>query len=251
MASKHQAAAKRKVKKKKYKGKYPGPDKWKGKGDPAKRKPAAKKAPAKKAAPAPKPVNPNLGTGVGTSTDSNGNLKLQTNYEIESQVLEADRELAAENERAAQMEGQSLLTYDQGKKATLNEDVENRTAAAGRMANRGMRGTAAMASSANVKQAFADNRNAIDLRRQNEKATATGIGTAAAAQRKMRQGQIDTARKDWTDKQSKLNPTVGTTPVNSGVTPIKATPPAARAAAKKKVAKKKAKPFKGKRPGPG
>jgi hypothetical protein len=168
--------------------------------------------------------------------------------QIEKLVLDAAQEQQEANEQANAMEGESLLNYSQGKRSALDSDIENRTRSAGNTATRGMRGTAAAAASANVKQAYADNMNQVNLKRQQEQATSKNMITSAAARRKTREAEIALARKDWTDKQSKANPTVGTTPVNSGVTPIKATP---IAAAKRKAATPAKKTYKGKRPGPG
>lgn len=281
MASKHQAAAKRKVKakfkgkypgpdkykgKKPYKGKYPGPDKYKGKPPP--KKAPAKKAPAKK--PAPKPVNPNLpaNTGVAPASDSNGNLVFQTNFDIEKATIDAQQERQQALEDANAMEGESLVSETVGKQNALNSDIDNRTKTAGYMASRGMRGSAAMAASANNKQAYSDNMSQIAMRRQQEHATSENMKTGANARFKQREASLIQAKKDFTDSQSKDNPTIGAPPVNSDIVPPKATPVAVKAAAKRAVAKPPAKkkfkgkypgpdkykgkkPYKGKRPGPG
>jgi hypothetical protein len=263
MASTHQAAAKRKVKKS-YKGKYPGPDKYKGKkpfkgkypgpdkykGKPPPKKAAAKPAPKKAAAAAPKPVSPNLPTNTGVAVDSNGNLKLQTNYEIERMKLDAEEEAIAATEEGTALNNESLINETASKTEAQNVDINNRTKAAGRMAARGMRGSAAMASQANVKEAYGSSLNQIGLRRQQEKQTSDNMITSAAARRARKMADIAVMEKDWTDQQSKNNPTVGSTPVNSGVVPTKATAVATRPAAKKAAAKAKPKAFKGKYPGP-
>jgi hypothetical protein len=282
MASVHQAAAKRKTTKKKFKGKYPGPDKYKGKKpfkgkypgpDKYKGKPPPKKAPAKPApkpaaAAAPKPNSPTLPAPGGVNTDSNGNIKLQTNAAIEQLSIDAQQEHNAAVEAANANEGESLLTEQVSKNQALDTDMENRTKGAGNMAARGMHGTAAQAASARIKKNYLDSRSQISLRRGQEQATNARAITTAGSNWDQRKAAIEQARKDYTDSVSKDNPTVGSTPVDSGVTPTKATPVAVKAAAARKAAAKPAakkfkgkypgpdkykgkKPFKGKRPGPG
>jgi len=267
MASVHQAAAKRKaVKKPKFKGKYPGPDKFKGnkkklakyyadkkKKKVVAKKPAAKK-PAAKPAAAPKPVSPNLpntGTGSGVGVDSNGNLLLQTNFDIEKEIIDAQQEQQQANEQAAALNSEALISGSENRRSALNSNIDARTRSAGRMAARGMRGTAAVAADAEISNAHTENISNINIRQKQGTDTAANMITAAATRKAQRDAMIATARKNYTDEQSKQNPTAGSKPVNSGVTPTKATPVATRPAAKKAVAAKpKPKAFKGKYPGP-
>jgi len=251
------------TKKKSYKGKYPGPDKYKG--DPkklavyraAKRKAAKKPALKPAAKPAVKPAAPAAAKPAtvpnpgAVSSNSSGNIQLQTNAEIEAQALEAHEQLRQENERAAQMDAQALIQEQLGQKQSRDTFQENRSRSNQIMASRGMRGSAALHASAMDTKGYQTALEGVNTQKQGSITEANNIRTTASNWLKTRQGQLTLARKEYTDEQSKLNPTTGSTPINSGIKPTVPYKAPVKPAAKKPVAKPvAAKKFKGKYPGP-
>jgi hypothetical protein len=246
-----------------YKGKYKGPDEFKGDQKKLDAYYAAQRATKNKApAPAPKPSTPtptapvpqvNAPPAGGVSSNSSGNIQLQTNADIEGQALEAAEQLKQENERAAHLRAQSIIQEELGKKQAQDAYQQNRSRANQIMASRGMRGSAAQYSSDLEASNYQKSLDNVNAQKQAAITESGNIETAAKSWFDMQQGKLTGLRSDYTHEQSKENPTTGSSSVDSGLKPTfpyKAPAPATTAAAKvtpKPAAKPK---FKGKYPGP-
>jgi len=218
-----------------YKGKYKGPDKFKGDEKKlavyyaAKRKAAsAPKTTAKPATTASKPTTTatplkqvTAPTG-SVSSNSSGNIQLQTNADIENQALEASQTLKDEEEKATQLQQQGLIAEMANKYKARNSFDTQRSRSNQIMASRGMRGSAALQQNALDKRDYGTALQDIAAARAASDKEAENIKTTAKNWWDTRQGQLNLSRQQYTNERSKSSPTSGSTPVNSGV---KATTP--------------------------
>lgn len=235
-----------------YKGKYPGPDVFKGdaklnaeykkqtKGkklsEAAKRKLAgniyssSKKTAAKPAATAPKPAAtaPKTPTAPASaypssnvSSNSSGNVQLQTNAEIESAVLDAEEQKRQAYLEATQSEQQAAITKSgqvEDLRHTTNEALGQRNATE---AYRGLHGTSALKAKGEVLYNNTQQANAINNQYDQSMQGAANRRLAGDQALSNAEKTAIGRRQDYTNEQSRLYPTQGSSPVTSG---LKATP---------------------------
>lgn len=253
------------IKGKKYKGKYKGPDRFKGdekkiaawkaakrKASTTPAKPATPAAPATPATPAPTQqsaypaVDPNA-----VASNASGTIQLQSNYEID--MAEADAHEAIDQEVAAAEQEKALaaLDYKQATEALGKSKIEDKGSLNSSLAYRGMvHGTTATDKIAKLESSYNTAKTGIESQLAQVNATADTTVKTAAARRAALDQRFATARQSYTNSQSRNNPTEGSKAEDAGVKPttIPAAPkPVAAPAAPKPAAKKT---YKGKYKGP-
>jgi hypothetical protein len=251
----------------KFKGKYPGPDKFKG----DKKKIAAWKAAKRKASKPstpttskPKPplnpsepkkdVTPAPPVKAPVGADANGGLGLQTNIDIETAVNEAATEKKQAESDAARLRTQALLEERQAKMSAAEAANEARGRTNATTAYRGLRGTTANRKINETETDIRMQDEGIRSARTSKESYADSLVTAAEQNRINTDKWAAGKRLEFTNSQSRNNPTVGTKPVAGGVTAPKPAPEIKpyKDSAKPSVAAagSSSKTFKGKYPGP-
>lgn len=255
---------------KKFKGKYPGPDKFKGN----KKKIAAWKAAKRKASTPAAPAAPKPPSAASTAaaadtstaggqqnaypssnvaTNSSGTIQLQTNADIEGAVLEAEEELKQAESEATELEQQAEITkavQEESSRIAANE-ARGRTNAVN--AYRGMRGTSALRKKSEVETENNLRNSSIAEQHRQARENARLHREGARGRRTSVGAWAERARQEYTNERSKDNPTAGSQAVDSGLRPTapgsegttKATAPSLV-----KTTPKPANKFKGKYPGP-
>lgn len=273
-----------------YKGKYYGPDIFKGnaslnktyesqiKGkkmtDAAKRalankifsssqkKPTTAAKPATTTATTPKApsVYPSVNSGNVTSNAS-GNIQLQTNHDLNMQELEANEAYNAEIDAASAAEQSARIAKASQQLAYSQQRPQDLAQTNARLASRGMNlGGVAGTKNAQLVSQWADQDTAVESQYNQAKTNYDAVvGTngqpgTAAARKLARLQTIDQGRQDYTNQMSRTSPTQGSLPEDAGVRATSgATPKPATTA--KPAAKLAAKPavkatYKGKYAGP-
>ena len=266
----------------KFKGKYAGPEAFKGnakmnaayskqiKGKKltaaakrkivnsiAKAKAVAPKPAAKPPAAAPPaaPSSYNYADPAANAAASNasGNVQLQSNYELNSAEIEAQN--ALDQQKLANQSAMDNATF--AKESQQQGFNKQKLSSVGSMrqnlAARGLGGASTVATDkdAELRGEFARNQYNIDQPYANAQQAYTAGNLSADTAYSNRLKGITLGRQQYTNERSRTAPTEGSQAENAGVTGIKPTLPAPKAAKPKVVAKPKAKPkFKGKYPGP-
>lgn len=270
-----------------FKGKYPGPDIFKGnkalnktyssqtKGkklsEAAKKKIAQsvysssqKRTAAPKPAPkvTPKPAAPapvgKPKTAYPTSNASSnlsGKIQLQSNAEIESALLDAKEQQRELESEATQTEQQSEISKLSDTEALRQQTWRDRGAASAANAYRGMRGASALRRQSDVEYQNTLGTNKIGENYRLGKANASGLRLKASNTRNNAEKIALRARHEYTNERSRLFPTQGSKAISSGVKKTvptalsskKNTVPKLGATTKKSTTSAK---FKGKYPGP-
>lgn len=233
------------IKGKTYKGKYKGPDKFKGDEKKiaawkaSKRKAATAPAPAPTSSPAapvvPDPTNQSVYNPPdpnATASNASGTIQLQSNYEID--MAEADAHEAIDKELAAarQSKEQALLTNKLQTEALDKQTTADRKGLTTGLAYRGLtRGTTATDKSAKLASEHQSKRTEIASELSNTNAAADAVLTGEAARRAALDKRFAAARQSYTNAQSKNSPTEGSKAEDSGVQGTVIAPPAPEPAA--------------------
>ena len=243
-----------------YKGKYKGPDKFKGDEKKIAAYKAAKKKAATPAAAAPAtsaattttdPVAAQSAANPASATvaNSSGTIQLQSNYDIDLAETAAYEAIDTEIQNANLTKAQAELTKKTSTEELSRQGVKNAGSLNSSLAYRGMtRGTTAMDKQAELAKNQQVAQTGIDNAYTSATAEAQTTIDTAAARRAAIKAKYAAARQSYTDAQSKANPTEGSSSEDSGMTynvtsdPEETTTTTASTAATKT--------YKGKYPGP-
>ena len=258
----------------KFKGKYPGPDALKGdkakraayrkalKGGASKSKALAtarrykatpaKVTPAKPATPAspsvPKPdTTPSQPTVYqpptsNVATNASGTVELQTNADIEDAILQAEEENRQAETEATQTEQQAVIDRLNNNEQLRLSSNNARGQVNAASAYRGMRGSSAQRRRDEVESDITTSKNTIEQNFNLANTYARNRRLAGTEGVRRAKAWANQKRLEFTNAQSRNNPTEGSVPENAGVTPT--APPAAapKPAAPKPAAPKPAAP---------
>lgn len=214
-----------KKKKKPFKGKYEGPDELKG--DKAKlaiwraaKRQAANPAPPKAPdnppeAPTDQTQAPQTQAPVGA--DANGGLGLQSNIDIETQVMDAEEAKKQAISEAARLKSEADIEARNAKlqAAVMAEQARGRTNASA--AYRGLKGTTALKKVEETESGITATGKAIEDTKASKEAYAEGLVTSADEYYRNKEKWAAGERLKYTGEQSRNNPTAGTNPSNAGV----------------------------------
>ena len=267
--------------KKKYKGKYPGPDIFKGDSklnadykkqtagknlsEAAKRalaskiysgskKPASTTKPTTITKPAAgtvkQPTAPNVYPTSNATSNASGNIQLQSNHELNMQELDARQAYDEEMAAASLAEQQALIADAQNRYSFGEQRKQDYGALNANMAARGLSGGAYTQKKIDLMRGHNEQQTNLDSAANLATNTANAARTSAAARRNQRLQQITLGRQEYTNQQSRTAPTAGSRPENSGVKAIKPAPLVKSKTTTAPKASTTAKSYKGKYYGP-
>lgn len=194
-------------------------------------RPSPKKVVAKVKAtpkPAPKPKQPTQPTaGYPTSnvaTNSSGNIQLQTNAEIEGELLNAVQAAQEADSEATTREQQAEITHAANQEANRVNANKSRGRTNYLEGYQGLHGTSALRKRSENEYGITAQQNATENAYSTDKQSAYDYRTAAQTRLKNAEAIALAKRQDFTNQQSRTSPTEGSVAEDSGVKATKPTP---------------------------